>query len=223
MDIESKKFAYVDGSRSAREISEKAYWTPKEIFERSIKLLNFLHENWLKNYLKIDEWSLLVKKLNLVNFEYKKENLSEYQELIEKLDTIDVSKEREQASQSSIKQKKEDYLINQILDYFDDDVFHMVSNPKALSYKEGKYSFVIRRDKEKKPVSIKIATQIDQKSYRIEYDYHENTIKANHWINDQKIYYSNEAELPEEIRMFLRSFYRYIRKARQRTKPIFVT
>lgn len=222
MDIETKKFSYVDGSRSAREISEKRHWTPKEVYERSITLLNFLHDNWLKEYITITEWNELVDKFNLVNFIYQELNESDYQALTEKLDSIDVSTEREQAYQDSIRQKREDYLVNQILDYFDEDVFHMVSNSKALSYKEARYSFVIKRDKDKKPVSIKIATLIEQKKYQIEYDYFKNTVKVNHWEDDQRIYFNGDSELHEELKMFLRSFYRYIRKARQRSKPVFI-
>lgn len=222
MDIESRKFAYSDGSRSAREIAKEIHWTPKEIYERSIGLLNFLYNNWLEDYLTIEEWQHLFTKLDFVNFDYQELEQSKYQKLIEKLDAIDVSNERIQASESSSKEKRNDYLSNQILDYFDEDVFRMIPNSKALSYKEGRYSFVINRDKEKRPTAIRIATKIDDKLYRLKYDYNKNTIEVNHWIKEAEVYFNDESEVPEEIRMFLRSFYRYIRKARQRSKPIFI-
>lgn len=222
MDIESKKFAYTDGSRSAREIARESHWTPKEVYERSVKLLTFLYNNWLKDYLTIEEWQGIFTKLNFVNFDYQELEQPTYQKLIEKLNAIDISKERQQASEISRREKRDDYLSNQILDYFDEDVFRMIPNSKALSYREGRYSFVINRDKEKRPTSIRIATKIDDKIYRLKYDYNKNSIEVNHWINDLRTYFNSEDELPTEIRMFLRSFYRYIRKARQRANPSFI-
>ncbi len=222
MDVDTRKFAYCDGSRSARKIAQNEHWTPKQIYERSIELLTFLYDNWLADYISNDEWNELVTNLSLISFEYSALRIDEYNNLLSKLDNIDVSKEREQANMYSIKEKQEDYLSRQLLDYFDKDVFYLVSNSRALSYKDWKYSFVINKDKDKKPTLLKIATMISGKAYRILYRYRDNTISINHWLNDDVVYDEDFSTIPDELRMFLRSLYRYIRKARLRTNPTMI-
>ena len=64
---------------------------------------------------------------------------------------IDVSEERKQVNVDFNKIKNEDYLVKQLLNYFDKDMFYLVSNSKAISYKSWKYSFVIKKDKDKNP------------------------------------------------------------------------
>lgn len=223
MELESRKFAYCDGSRSAREIARNEHWTARQIYNRSNDLLKFLHENWLASYITPDEWKKLVNELNLVNFDYSELEKNSYNSLINNLSHIDVSDERKQANIISTNEKKEDYLSKQLLDYFDKDVFYLVSNQKSLSYKNWKYSFVIKKDKDKKPDLLKIATRINNNYYRILYFYKKNTIQVNYWINSEKGCISNQSELPEELKMFCRSLFRYIRKARLRSNPQLVT
>ena len=222
MTVDSKKFAYCDGSRSARKIAENEHWTPKQIYDRSIELLMFLYNRWLSPFINETEYNDLLTSLNLVNFEYVEKSSSDYNELIVKLNSIDVSEEREQANNNSIKEKCDDYLTKQLLDYFDKDVFYLVSNSKKLSYLNHRYTYVILKDKDKKPETLKVATLINEKSYRIQYNYKANTISVNHWVNREKVYLKENSEAPEELRMFLRSLFRYIKKARSCDTPQFI-
>ena len=222
MDVDSRKFAYCDGSRSAREVAEEKCWTAKQIYKRSIKLLDFLFDHWLSPYLSRQGWDALVTECNLVNFSYNELPADDYAHLEECLDGIDVSGERDQASMASRKEKQEDYLSRQLLDYFDKDVFYLVSNSRQLSYKDWKYSFVIDKDKDKKPLRLRIATEIQGKGYRIKYSYRDNTIEVNHWDDGVEIYAESAQSLPDELKMFLRSLYKYVRKARSRSTPQWV-
>jgi hypothetical protein len=220
MTVESKKFAYCDGSRSARAVAEHLWWTPKEIYYRSIELLNFMFNHWFKEYLSIDEWNSLTSDLNLINFKYDDISDDDYQVLTSKLDLIDVSNEREQLQSSLLYEKRDDIESKLLMDYFDKDIFYLVPNSNKVSYADWKYSFVITKDQDKKPLRLRVATRINGVSNLIEYRYHENTISI--WNNDEAIFYKEE-EIPDEIKPFLRSLYRYVMKAKQRSKPKFIT
>ena len=63
---------------------------------------------------------------------------------------------------------------------------------------------------------------INKKAYRIQYYYRNNTISINFWDNDTEIYLKNSNEAPDELKMFLRSLFRYIKKARLKTIPSFI-
>ncbi len=222
MDVNSKKFAYCYGSRSAREIAEAKHWTSKQVYERSKKLLNFLFDKWLSEYITIFEWEELVKNFNLINFKYEELSNTDYNTLVAKLDRIDVEEERKQADINSIKEKQEDYYSKQLLEYFDKDVFYLVPNLRQVRYFDWKYSFVITKDKDKKPLKLKIATKINSEDHTIVYKYRENTVSVCHEINHVETFYEQICDVPEELRMFLRSLDRYVKKARQRSNPQFV-
>lgn len=222
MDVDSKKFAYCDGSRSARKIAENEHWTAKQIYERSNELLNFLYNNWLSNYIDVNEWNELLKNLNLVNFEYKSISDNEYESLIKELSNIDVSAEREQANENSNVEKQKDYYSEQLLEYFDKDVFYLVPNASQVRFVSWKYSFVIKKDKDKKPFELRIATKINSEDHFIVYKYRDNTVSIKHWTNGIGNFYNNISEIPDDLKMFMRSLFRYVRKARQRTNPRFV-
>ena len=46
MSIDSMKFAYSQGSRSAREIAANDCWTINEVSVRTDKLIEFMYEHW---------------------------------------------------------------------------------------------------------------------------------------------------------------------------------
>ncbi|HOC98089.1 MAG TPA: DUF262 domain-containing protein [Bacilli bacterium] len=222
MDVDTRKFAYSDGSRSARKIAQEEYWTPKQVYDRSVELLKFMHSHWLVNYITTSEWNEIVTSLNLINFEYRTLTEDDYSNLLSKLDSIDVSQEREQANINSIREKQEDYYSKQLLEYFDKDVFYLVPNSRQVRYVDWKYSFVITKDKEKKPLQLRIGVKINSEDHSIVYKFRDNTISVRYWIDHIETFYKSVQDLPDELRMFLRSLFRYIRKARQRNNPQFV-
>lgn len=222
MTVESKKFAYCDGSRSARKIAENEYWTPKEIYERTNELLKFMYEHWFRLYYgTYDEWKNLIQKADLINFKYKVINQTKYNELTNKLNRIDVSKERIQATSFTNVNNEDNYLVNQLLEYFDRHEYYLRENSKNIQFLANKYTYVFDRNNSNVPIDFKCGVKIDNIKYRFHYNYNSNTVTMDSWIGDYKNYmtYNNLNELPSQIRMFIRSFVRYLRKARNQEYP----
>lgn len=212
VSIESRKFAYNSGSRSAREVGEYDVWTLKEIYDRTIKLFNFMYDNWFKDYIEKTKWDKLIFDSKLINFDF---NYSEnnYLKLKDVLLHMDFSNERKSVS-NILPNNNYDYLNNQLLEYFDKDLYRLIPNSKNLSYNEWKYSFVIKRTIDNKPSAIRISKKVDGHSYYIEYEYKTNRINIITWINNQPKSITDIKELPNELQNFLRSFKRYLKKAR---------
>ena len=212
VSIESRKFAYNSGSRSAREVAECEVWTLKEIYNRTIKLFDFMYDNWFKDYIEKSEWDNLIIESKLVNFNYSCSE-DDYLKLKNILLNIDVSNERNNIS-NILPNNDYDYLNNQLLEYFDKDLYRLVPNSKNLSYNEWKYSFVINRTNDNKPNTIRISKIVDGHSYYIEYEFKTNMIYIITWVNNgQQKQITDFKELPNELQNFLRSFRRYLKKA----------
>ena len=218
MSVQSKKFSYKDGSRSARKVAECDYWTPKEIFERTNELLKFLYDHWLGGYLNENDWEELVKEYNLVNFQYTPLSDSDYDALKKKLDSIDVSKEREGINKIFNSGCRTNSFINEIKRFFNSYDFYLVQNSKKVSYIAGRYTMVLKNDSNEAPRELKIGTLIDNHNYTINYYYTENTISIIHWENGNYVYDSSDS-CPDILKKFLNCFYKYIKQSLKKDKP----
>ncbi len=115
MSVASKKFAYSDGSRSAREIAEETYWTINEVTKRTQRLIQFMYEHWFSN-LSITQanWekcsSILMNDLPAPLAD------KEYAQKTQLLDKIDTTEERKKAD-ASVKTRPSNFLQKQFLGY----------------------------------------------------------------------------------------------------------
>ena len=56
------------------------------------------------------------------------------------------------------------------------------------------------------------------------YYYDSNQIEVNNWKNEhEEIYITNQDNLPEKIKPFVRSFFRYLRKSFDKTEPTWIS
>lgn len=223
ISVESGKFAYCYGSRSAIKISREKVWTLKQIYERSTELFNFMYENWLKLYIDKKEWNDKVNTLNLYNFEYNKLDNIAYNNLENKLKNIDTSQERNEAEQK-LKSLPEDNLCAKKLEsFFDKDIFHMRKNSSNISYLNSKYTYVLEKDNENNLKFFKCGTEINGKAYRIQYNFIDNKLWINTCNDGLEYYFKNSDNLPDLLKRFIKSFFRYIRKATENDTPNFYT
>lgn len=218
MSVESKKFAYCDGSRSARKVAQSEYWTSKEIFERTCSLFNYMFDEWfneIPNFNK-EKWDSILNKLNLINFSYSKLSEVELEALHKELDAIDVSNERIEIANQPIATKSQDYLKNQLLSYFHEDLFKIYVNGQNLQYKDW-FTVVISKDTNEDPKDLKCGIKVLNDLIRVDYSYVTNTIKVRNI--SKEFYFKSLNDLNDNVKMFIRSFYRYLKKSRDKDVP----
>ncbi len=219
MSVESKKFAYVDGSRSARKIAEDKYWTPKQIFERSKLLFDFMYEHWVQGRV-VDfskpEWDALVLANDLINFKYQAIPDEEYKCLIAELDSIDTTQERQQVSAVLHHQRRNNYLQNQVLEYIDREVIDIKYNTKKIFYKSC-FTFKII-ESEDSPIEFQCGVHDESfGDIRIRYFYSSNEMEAYSWT--KSMFAQSIDMLDDRTKLFVRSFYRYVRKTFGKVNP----
>lgn len=218
MSVESGKFAYTQGSRSAREIAENDCWTINEVSVRTDKLIKFMYEHWFASLgISPQDWEECASILrnNLPNGLDKQE----YSDLKGKLLAIDTSYERSKASEA-VKPKKPDYLQQQFLGYIDTDLIPIKYNTKKIVYKDI-FTFKIISHEEK-PIRLECGVNVSGKSYRVRYIYESNEIDANYWENDKEVYLMELNELPDKLKPFVRSLFRYLRKEFKKAPPAWI-
>ena len=223
ISVESGKFAYCYGSRSAIKNSKEKVWTIKQIYERSGEFLDFMYEYWLKLYIDRTEWEDKVNNLNLYNFKYNELDAMAYQNLKSKLENIDTSKERDEA-EKFLKIFPEDNLcIKKLESFFDKDVFQMKKNPANISYINSKFTYVIETNSTNELVFFKCGTKINGNDYRIQYNFIDNKLCINTWDKNGEYYFKNMDTFPDLLKRFIKSFFRYIRKTTEHDTPYFYT
>ena len=218
MSVGSGKFAYTQGSRSAREIAENDYWTINEVSVRTDKLIQFMYKHWFASLgISQQDWkeSAAILRNNLP----KDLNEQEYNDLKGKLSIIDTTDERSKASEA-VKPKKPDYLHQQFLGYIDSDLMPIKYNAKKIYFKDW-FTFKIISH-EDKPIRLECGVSVSGKAYRVRYIYDANEIDANCWENDKEVYLMHLDELPEKITPFVRSLFRYLRKEFKKAPPTWI-
>ncbi len=212
MTIDSKKFAYCDGSYSARKIAENAHWTMKELDNRTDELLDFMYDYWFKDIPNIDELNWKDVKEDLKLIKYSNEMEKDYYKLIEKLDSIDVSEER-CAAVSKLKPKHNINLGEQFLNYVDKTYFDTWCNKSQIRYCRNAFVFKIKKQCEtNEPEIFECVTISDDNSHiRIEYNYIEKTLKIKNETLD--FYYEKIEDVDMNIQKYIRSFKRYLKNA----------
>ena len=220
MSIESRKFAYCDGSRSAREIATEDYWTINQVVERNNRLVQFMYDHWFSNVqgFSKDAWDSI--SIQLKNDIPDRLNEMEYSILTEKLDTVDTSDERKEAS-NSVSAKEENYFEKQFKEYIDTEIIPIKYNKNKIYYKDW-FTFKILSD-DNVPNRLACGVLINDISYRVRYFYETNTLKINYWKDDAEIYISDVNEVPEKLQVFLHSLERYLRKSFGKDKPQVIT
>ncbi|SDB60809.1 Uncharacterized conserved protein, contains ParB-like and HNH nuclease domains [Ruminococcaceae bacterium FB2012] len=215
MSVASKKFAYSDGSRSAREIAEETYWTINEVTKRTQRLIKFMYEHWFSNLsIAQADWekcsSILMNDLPAPLTD------KEYAHKTQLLDKIDTTAERKKAD-ASVKARPSNFLQKQFLGYVNQDSIWIRYNKEKISYKDW-FTFKIIEENGN-PKRFECGVKINDISYRIIYHYDNNTMEGSYWPNNNYTVIPDEALLPNKIKELLLSFKRYLRKARNITKP----
>lgn len=127
--------------------------------------------------------------------------------------------ERNQAILSSRIERQKDYYFEQLLEYFDGDIFYLIHNSKKVRHTDSKYSFVIIKNQEEKPLELRIGTVINSEYHDIIYKYDDNTISIKYKANTEERFYNNINKMPDVLKIFVRTLFRYIKKGRQRDYP----
>ena len=216
MSVDSKKFAYSDGSRSAREIAQNDCWTINEVVLRAEKLISFMFNHWFASLsISNQEWEHCVSILK--NNLPEKLGTIEYSNLKQKLMQIDTSDERSQANDAA-KVKIPDYFQQQFLGYIDTDLMPIKYNAKRIYYKDW-FTFKIITDNGA-PKRLECGVDVSGKGYRVRYIYDSNEIDVNHW-NDQneEEYLMKTDDLPDKLKPFVLSLFRYLRKTFNKPAP----
>lgn len=218
MSVESGKFAYTQGSRSAREIAENDCWTINEVSMRTDKLIQFMYEHWFA-FLGISQQDWEECASILRNNLPKNLNEQEYNDLKGKLSIIDTTDERSKASEA-VKPKKPDYLQQQLLGYIDSDLMPIKYNAKKIYFKDW-FTFKIISH-EDNPIRLECGVNVSGKAYRVRYIYDVNEIDANCWENDKEVYLMELDELPDKFKPFVRSLFRYLKKEFKKSPPTWI-
>lgn len=207
MSVDSRKFAYCDGSRSARAIAQNNYWTINEINDRTETLLNFMYDNWFKGILSKNEW---IKCKALLNTGMPASMLAkDYKALTQKLDAIDTTAERKEAD-AVVKEKPTDYLDRQFLDYIDQDIIHIKVNRKRKSYKD--YITLVIKSNNNAPSELQCSGKIDGVQYTLRYTYSTNELSI--WskdADDNRQDVLDDSKLPSKMQELVLSLGRYLR------------
>lgn len=215
MSVASRRFAYCDGSRSAREIAANDFWTINEINIRLDTLIQFMYDHWFR-LLAIDQndWSRCETILR--NGLPARIEEAAYSNLIERLNNVDTSEERSEAD-SIINAPIPNYLQQQFLGYVDTAVIPIKYNSKRIQYKDWFTFKIISQNN--LPCSLECGVLVEDKGYRITYRYDTNEIDVNHWENNNEVYLLDINDLPEKIKPFVLSLFRYLRRAFGKTTP----
>jgi len=213
MSIVSGRFAYRDGSRSAREIAQNSHWTPKHIYDRTKKLFDFIYEHWFSEVegFERNNWNQLVDRLNLYNFDYAPLSEEKQKDLEIKLSKIDTKNERGELENLVNSRRDPDYHQKQILEYFDPDVISITYNKSRIFYGDY-FSFKITKDKMGELELFRCGILDNQKYIRFSYYYKSNEFYVEDVSLEPYYQYSQGEINNEKIKRFIRSFFRYIRK-----------
>ena len=223
MTVDSEKFAYKYGSRSAQKIAEEKVWTAKEIYNRTKLLFEFMYENWFEEYIdSSDEWFKLIKDRDLFNFTYKELNEKDYEKLVRELENIDVSEERKEVSNRTKERNRDNYLPGQLLWYFRNEEFYLKYNAKNILYLPNRFTFSFTKSTDNEPVTFKCGVVLDDYKYQIYYIFNDRKLYINRWELDWKNYkaITSMEELPENLKTFLRRFRQYLKRARNINEPL---
>ncbi len=219
MSVGSGKFAYTQGSRSAREIAENDCWTINEVSKRSDNLIQFMYNHWFASLgISEQDWNECVSILR--NNLPKTLKNQEYSDLKTTLLAIDTSDERKQAN-DAVKPKKPDYLQQQFLGYIDLDLMPIKYNAKKIFFKNWFTFKILSQDGN--PYRLECGVNANDKDYRIRYIYASNEIDVNYWDEQGKErFLLNSSELPDKLKPFILSLYRYVRKEFGKPQPLWV-
>lgn len=212
--VASNKFAYKLGSRSAQKVAENKYWSLNNIYTRQIELLKFMFDRWIKakdsenlNDLKNQKIELeqkidiktfinLIKKHQLI--------LNQYEDLTvndkKRLNKLDYSDEENFFKRNKIDNEEEWYKGIEAV--FNKNICDIRKNSKNIQYIENRFTFT------KNEELLKCGTKIDNKKYYFEYNYNKGFIR----IFMEKKIQTDEKNLPEKAKYFLRTFNRFLRK-----------
>lgn len=219
MSVDSKRFAYSYGSRSAREIASNDHWTINEINNRTDKIISFIYDNWFAGLgISEQDWS----KCAMVLKNSVPDSLSDrdHSDLISKLSVIDTSGERKAADKSATT-KKTNYLHEQFLSYIDTRSMPTGYNANRIYYKDWFcFKIVTANDS---PVRFVAGVDVNGVSYRVRYFYDTNIAEVNYWNNqNEEVYLNNIDELPDKLRPFVLALFRYLRKSFNKERPTWI-
>ncbi len=219
MSVGSGKFAYTQGSRSAREIAENDCWTINEVSKRSDNLIQFMYNHWFASLgISEQDWNECVSILR--NNLPKTLKNQEYSDLKTTLLAIDTSDERKQANEA-LKPKKPNYLQQQFLGYIDLDLMPSKYNAKKIFFKNWFTFKILSQDGV--PNRLECGVNANDRDYRVRYIYASNEIDVNYWGEQRKeVFLLNSSELPEKLKPFILSLYRYVRKEFGKPQPLWI-
>ena len=221
MPVVANRFAYRDGSRSAREVAEERNWTANQIIFRTRKLIDFMFNRWFANVQDLSQTDIDEYKKMFLDKMPNRLNKNEYTSICKELDELDTSDERSNAERTRQPNKIKIYQ-NQLKEFLHPDLNYWIYD-SSVRHREW-FAFVIKLDNEDNLEQIKCGVTIDDIQYDFYYYYRTN--KYEFWMkkdgNSERI--TRQDDLPTDFQVFLLSLKRYLRRAiKKQDEPIWIT
>ena len=208
-DFDVKKKRYEENSYSALEVSKNQDWTPIEIYNRGIKLMNFMKERWLLDL--TPEYIEETLQLSFVKDEDRPITPElKYFERVEKTKKEIKESERKKGKgnepislEEYLSDKNESFvnvfnvLYNRIMKKFPDTEIYVL--PQYVGFKKGKYYFAEIKIRTK---DIRIMTLLPEKECSIGHAVPENFL----WALRYKITIKNEEYIDEIMEIISNSY-----------------
>lgn len=208
-DFEVKKKRYEENSYSALEVSKNKDWTPIEIYNRGIKLMNFMKDRWQLDL--TSEYIEETLQLSFVNDENREISPElEYFERVEK-----TKKEIKESEGKKIRGNApislEEYLSDKneklveifktlynkiMLKYPNTEIYVL---PQYIGFRKDKYYFVEVKIEKK---DIRIMTLLPDKEYSIGNEIPENFL----WALRYRIFIDNDEKIDEVMEIITNSY-----------------
>lgn len=212
INVDSNKFAYIFGSRSAQKVAEKEYWSLFEIYNRQVELYEFMYDRWIKSdelELSKEEFIDIVKENKLLIDKYS--DLSK--EVKQKIDGLDLSEERKIESK---KEKESKEWFKELEIFFNNDLYGLAVNSKKVACVENKFTFTLVDN------ILKCGFKKNDYKYYLDYDISTGIMKIYKYDlkGIETGYISNPDLLDTDIQYYVRTFNRYLRRAKNKPNAI---
>ena len=213
--VSAKKFAYLDGSRSAKEIAENMHWTINEIVDRNERLILFMINTWFADA-GLNPNDIATIKETLANGLPNKIDEEKYDQLISKLNAVDVSQERSAVVLSN-SSREDNSLEMQFEEYVPHDI-EITHTKQRISLKD-RFTFRITSQNEE-PKMLYCGVLVDKEPYTITYNYVTNSLCVCNITREPYNYVVDFEHVPDKIKPFISSLDRYLKLSRCVSQPV---
>ena len=214
IEVSTKKFSYLDGSRSAKEIAKNTHWTINEIVDRNERLVFFMINTWFADTGLNPNDIATIKETLSIDLP-RKIDAEKYDQLIAKLKSVDVSQERRAVVLSN--SSSEDYSLEQQFEEYVPHDIEITHTKRRISWKE-RFTFRITTQNDE-PKMLYCGVLVDNEQYTISYNYVTNSICVCNIAREPYNYVVDFEHVPNKIKPFISSLNRYLKLSRCVSQP----